>query len=221
MDQLWQNIIQWLHGIGLHLDGDTARQVTQGAGAVADASTTSFYPTKNLGALGDGGAIFTSDEEVATMLRQLRQYGWSSKYQTTVENGRNSRLDELQAAILRVKLPHLDMNNQARRNIHQYYEESIGGGARLVNRANESFVGHLAVIDTDDRERAMAIFTERGIRHDVHYPIADHQQPIAGTVVAVPLPVTEAAVTRVLSVPLFPELTEAEVARVAAALAAL
>jgi aminotransferase EvaB len=221
-----KDIVSWAHSHGIAVVEDCAQSLgafTSGvrAGSLADVATTSFYPTKNLGALGDGGAIFTSDKELATRLRELRQYGWSSKYRTTRHSGRNSRLDELQAAILRAKLPFLDANNQTRREIHLAYEASIGTGARLVNHADESFVGHLAVIDVEDRTRATAILSERGIRHDIHYPIADHQQPIAVGSGSVPLPVTEAAVNRVLSVPLFPELTPAEVSRVSAALAAL
>jgi aminotransferase EvaB len=190
------------------------------AGSVADVATTSFYPTKNLGALGDGGAVFTSDDAIARTLRQLRQYGWESKYRTTVEGGRNSRLDELQAAVLRTKLPHLDTWNERRRSIHAEYEAAIGAGGRMVNTANPGFVGHLAVLDVDDRERARALLTEHGVRSDIHYPIADHRQPIA-TGPTPSLPVTEAAIERILSVPLFPELTASEVARVSTALAAI
>lgn len=191
------------------------------AGAVADVSTTSFYPTKNLGALGDGGAVFTSDDQLAATVRQLRQYGWSSKYRTTLEGGRNSRLDEMQAAILRLKLPLLDSWNERRRAIHSEYEAAVGAGARMVNVSSPSFVGHLAVVDVEDRERAKAVMNEHGIRTDVHYPIADHQQPIAGGTSHWRLPVTEKAAERILSVPLFPELGGYEVDRVAAALAVL
>lgn len=218
-----QEIVRWAHDHGIPVVEDCAQSLgaTVGgrrAGTVADIGATSFYPTKNLGALGDGGAVFTSDEKLAAKVRSLRQYGWESKYRTTVPGGRNSRLDELQAAILRVKLQHLDEWNQRRRDIHSAYESSVGSGARMVNRSSPSFVGHLAVLETDDRERAQAIMAQHGIRTDVHYPIPDHKQPIAdGTDIS--LPVTEAAAAKILSVPLFPELTDSEVETIADALA--
>jgi aminotransferase EvaB len=219
-----QDIVTWAHSRDILVVEDCAQSLGAmagdvRAGSVADVSTTSFYPTKNLGALGDGGAVFTSDDDIAATLRQLRQYGWESKYRTTLSGGRNSRLDELQAAVLRTKLPHLDAWSDRRREIHASYEESIGGGGRMVNTANPGFVGHLAVAEVDDRERAQAILAERGIRSDVHYPISDHRQPIATGGSVVPLPVTDAATERILSVPLFPELTALEVSRVSAALA--
>jgi len=218
------SIVDWAHSRDILVVEDCAQSLGAmagdvRAGSVADVSTTSFYPTKNLGALGDGGAVFTSDDDVADVLRQLRQYGWESKYRTTRSGGRNSRLDELQAAILRAKLPHLDRWSDRRREIHLSYEQSIGAGGRMVNRANPGFVGHLAVLDVNDRERAQSILAERGIRSDIHYPISDHKQPIAAGGSIVPLPVTDAATERILSVPLFPELTAVEVARVSAALA--
>lgn len=219
-------IVHWAHSKNIAVIEDCAQSLgamvgVARAGSVGDISTTSFYPTKNLGALGDGGAVFTSDDRLASVLRQLRQYGWESKYRTTLPGGRNSRLDELQAAVLRTKLPYLDSWNDRRREIHAVYEGSIGSGARLVNHANPAFVGHLAVVETDDRDRAKAILAEYGVRTDVHYPIADHHQPIAVESATAPLPVTEAAVHRILSVPLFPELTDEEVARVASALAGI
>jgi aminotransferase EvaB len=216
-------IVDLAHARGISVVEDCAQSLGAmagdvRAGSVADVSTTSFYPTKNLGALGDGGAVFTSDDTVASTLRQLRQYGWESKYRTTLSGGRNSRLDELQAAVLRTKLPHLDAWSDRRREIHVAYEQAIGSGARMVNRSNPGFVGHLAVIEADDRPRAQAILAEHGVRSDIHYPISDHEQPIATNGSLVPLPVTEAATEHILSVPLFPELTADEVSRVAAAL---
>lgn len=188
-------------------------------GTFGDVATTSFYPTKNLGALGDGGALFTSNPNTARMLRQLRQYGWESKYRASVPGGRNSRLDEMQAAILRVKLPHLDRWNERRREIHRSYEAAIGAGDRLLNTASERYVGHLAVLDTNDRERTQRIFDEAGVRTDVHYPLPDHLQSLASDRDRPLLPVTERAATTVLSIPLFPELRSDEIDRVCEALA--
>jgi aminotransferase EvaB len=195
-------------------------------GSLADVATTSFYPTKNLGALGDAGAVFTSHNDVAARLRYLRQYGWSGKYSIEHVGGRNSRMDELQAAILRVKLPLLDGWNARRRDIHAFYEAAnrahSDSGIELINTANESFVGHLAVGVSASRDDAREKLLARGIKTEIHYPIPDHQQrvdaPFAG---ARELPVTEWAAQAVISLPVFPELTETDVARIGAGLAAL
>jgi aminotransferase EvaB len=215
-------IVGWAHSRGISVVEDCAQSlgaITSGVrvGAVGDVSATSFYPTKNLGALGDGGAVLTSVDTIAERVTRLRQYGWESKYRVTVEGGRNSRLDEIQAAILRVKLPHLDDWNDRRRAIHRLYEDAIGPGGRLVNRAGDSFVAHLAVIEVADRPHAQAVLDRHGIGTSIHYPIPDHAQPVA-TGGPVSLPVTEAAAEHILSIPLFPELTTDEVERVTLAL---
>ncbi len=218
-----EHIVAWAHDRQIAVVEDCAQSLgartgERMAGSVADIATASFYPTKNLGALGDAGAVLTANPELATAVRELRQYGWESKYRTSRPAGRNSRLDELQAAILRVKLPLLDGWNERRREIHARYEAAASGSVRLVNRATECFTGHLAVIEVDDRGTAQAVLAGHGIRFDVHYPIPDHQQPLLAERPARALPVTERAAGRILSVPLFPELTEAEIERVCTAL---
>jgi dTDP-4-amino-4,6-dideoxygalactose transaminase len=116
-----------------------------------------------------------------------------------------------------VKLPHLDAWSERRRAIHSQYEAAAGENVRFVNTSTSAFVGHLAVIRTDDRARAQRILEQHGVRTDIHYPIADHQQPVfEGAIQS--LPVTEAAAQQILSLPLFPELTDDEVSRVVAAL---
>jgi dTDP-4-amino-4,6-dideoxygalactose transaminase len=215
-------IVAWAGKEGIKVLEDCAQSMGaivggKRVGSWGDIATTSFYPTKNLGALGDGGAILTSDANLAAHIRQLRQYGWSSKYRTTLDGGQNSRLDEIQAAILRVKLPYLDEWNAQRRAIHARYEDSVGGSVRMVNHSDDHYVGHLAVLETDDRGTAQSVLAQHGVRTDVHYPIPDHKQPISMPN-DVSLPVTERAAERVLSVPLFPELTEREVDTVCAAL---
>ena len=157
-----------------------ARVAGRHGGTFGAIATTSFYPTKNLGGMGDGGAVFTDDSQLVERVRSLSQYGWSSKYRISLPRGRNSRMDEMQAAIVRALLPRLDAANDRRRSIHSRYESSGSSTMKLVNRASESFIGHLgvAVVDASDRERAQAYFAERGISTDVHYPIADHRQPI-------------------------------------------
>jgi len=220
-----EEIVEWAHARGISVLEDCAQSLgamvgARRAGSIADVSTTSFYPTKNLGALGDGGAVLTSNDETAVRLRQLRQYGWTSKYHTSVSGGRNSRLDELQAAILRAKLPLLDGWNERRRQIHSRYESAVSPNARMVNTANEGFVGHLAVVEVSDRVAAKSVFDAHGVKTDVHYPTPDHLQPIASGSEWT-LPVTERIAEHIVSVPLFPELTDAEIDRVCAALAEL
>jgi len=219
-----QSICVWAHARGIRVIEDCAQSLGARAGgvmagSVADAATLSFYPTKNLGALGDGGAVVTSDESVAIAVRELRQYGWQSKYRATRQGGRNSRLDELQAAVLRAKLPRLAGWNDRRRDIHRRYEDSASSGVRFVNTVGDHFVGHLAVVQVDDRDAARAVFARHGVTTDVHYPIPDHLQPVALGGSQVALPVTERAAERILSLPLFPELTEAEIERVCSAIA--
>ncbi len=189
-----------------------ARRDGHTAGSVGHAACFSFYPTKNLGALGDGGAVATSDPDLASRLSGLRQYGWSSKYRVELSEGRNSRLDELQAAALRAKLPHLDAWNARRREIVRRYGEGIlnpriscpaPGGAESV--------AHLYVVETSDPGGLKTHLAEADIASDVHYPIPDHRQPaIAGLRDWPELPVTERLATRVLTLPCYPELTDAE-----------
>lgn len=201
--------------IGATLDG---RQ----SGTFGDIATTSFYPTKNLGALGDGGAVITNSEELAASVRRMRQYGWDSKYHIAYDHGRNSRMDELQAAILRVKLPYLDAWNDRRRQIHSRYQDAVSSSARLVNTSSESFTAHLAVLMTDDRTGARSSFMRAGIGTDVHYPIPDNKQDFASNKpAAMSLPITERAAETVLSIPIFPELTEREVDRICVVLSEL
>ncbi|MDR7252143.1 dTDP-4-amino-4,6-dideoxygalactose transaminase [Nocardioides sp. BE266] len=187
-------------------------------GSLADAATFSFYPTKNLGALGDGGAVATSFDEVAERVRRLHQYGWDTKYRIADDGGRNSRLDELQAAVLSRRLPLLDDWNSARRSVISAYADAAPDGVRVLPAADEGHTGHLAVVEADDRDALRAHLEAARVRTDVHYPTPDHQQPglDGGGVV---LPVTERLSTRVLSVPVFPELRPDEISRVGEALA--
>lgn len=191
------------------------------AGSFGDLATFSFYPTKNLGALGDGGAIVTDDPEIAHRCRMLRQYGWESKYDARLAGGRNSRLDEMQAALLRVKLPLLDGWNERRREIVAAYREAAGAGAfRLAHAPADDYVAHLCVGMHPDREAARHNLRDRGIDTAVHYPIPDHRQAALAGVAwrSASLAATELACESVLSLPCYPELTDAEVAHVAEAL---
>lgn len=194
-----------------------ARTAVAMGGALGDLATFSFYPTKNLGALGDGGAIATSDAALFQTLKALRQYGWTEKYRNTIRGGRNSRLDELQAAILSYRLPRLDDDNRRRREIIGRYVSAAPDGVRVLPAEGPHHVGHLAVVETDDAADLRSHFSTEGVATDVHYPTPDHRQPMMAAT-AVSLPVTDSKVGRILSVPCFPELTDAEVDTVVAAL---
>lgn len=197
-----------------------ARRGGRRAGSSGDAATFSFYPTKNLAAVGDGGAVVTSSDEVADRLRQLRQYGWGAKYGIEVDGGRNSRLDELQAAVLRVGLGRLDEDNARRREvIARYAEAAAGSSVQVLPARGEDHVAHLAVAVTHDRDRVRQQLAAAGVGTDVHYPVPDHRQAAYGAHHAdLTLPATEDAARRVFSLPCFPQLTEPELDTVCAAL---
>lgn len=179
----------------------------------------SFYPTKNLGALGDGGVIVTSDAALAQRARMLRQYGWTSKYESTLAGGRNSRLDEMQAAVLRTKLPYLEQWNERRRAIVQMYTRSFQHLDLTVPMTfGDDYVAHLYVVRTPQRDHLRAELAKRGIRTDIHYPVPDHrQQSLENRDVLWDLPVTEKCSQEVLTLPCFPEMTDYEVKQVAEA----
>jgi dTDP-4-amino-4,6-dideoxygalactose transaminase len=186
-------------------------------GALGHAGCFSFYPTKNLGAIGDGGMLVTDDPEFARRVRLLREYGWAERYVSHIP-GWNSRLDELQAAILRVKLPHLDEDNAARCRLAERYHRALGplGVTIPLARREASHVYHLYVIRARHRERLQSYLADRGISTLVHYPVPVHLQPAYAHRVlgADRLPETERAAQEVLSLPLYPELGEDEVDRV-------
>ena len=185
------------------------------AGAHGIIGCFSFYPTKNLGALGDGGALTTSDAGLARRLRQLRQYGWEKKYDTTLTGGRNSRLDEMQAALLRIKLPLLDEWNARRREIAGRYSVELASSQLVLpSMRNASYVAHLYVCRTQDRQGLQQHLAAQGVMTDIHYPIPDHLQPAFRSPQPPDLPVTERCCEEVLTLPCYPELTEADVLRV-------
>ncbi len=180
----------------------------------------SFYPTKNLGALGDGGAVVTNDASLARTMRQLRQYGWSGKYVSTLAGGRNSRLDELQAAFLRAKLPHLDGWNVRRRAVALAYDTRLADrNLRLAAPGLDlGNVAHLYVVRSPQRLALQAALKAAGIGTDIHYPMPDHLQESGRDLGYRPgqFPLTEAACQQVLTLPCFPELRPDEIERVIA-----
>jgi dTDP-4-amino-4,6-dideoxygalactose transaminase len=193
-----------------------ARYKGRRVGSLGHAAAFSFYPTKNLGAYGDGGCLTTNDGDVADRARLLRGYGWRQRY-LSESHGFNSRLDELQAAILRVKLRHLDAANDERRRRAAVYDESLKGIAVPVTQPWAEPVYHLYVVEVDGRDELKAALHAAGVGSDVHYPLPSHLQPACadlGLGVG-SLPVTEALAGRVLSLPMYPELPIDHVERVA------
>jgi dTDP-4-amino-4,6-dideoxygalactose transaminase len=192
-------------------------------GAWGDVATFSFYPTKNLAALGDGGAVVTNDPELARKARLLREYGWHTRYVSTLA-GMNSRLDELQAAILRVKLRYLDDGNRRRQALARLYDDKLHGQSRLrIPQENKgSHVYHQYVVKTDQRDALKSYLKLNGIATLVHYPQPIHVQPAyAGRIAIGPggLQHSEEACQRVLSLPMYPQLTEHDVLQVCTHLA--
>lgn len=191
-------------------------------GSFGHAACFSFYPTKNLGAIGDGGAIVTGDSALAARLRRLRQYGWDD-YRTTAEPGLNSRLDVVQAAILGAKLPFLDEDNDRRRAIAARYDAALreSGLGLPAARDNSDHVYHLYVLTTADRDGIRDALAARGVQAGVHYPVPAHRHGGYKDRVRIPigdLPVTNTLAATVLSLPMYPELTDAEVDQVLAAM---
>ena len=171
----------------------------------------SFYPTKNLGGLGDGGAILVNDPGLAARLRQLRNGGQSDRYRHEVP-GVNSRLDELQAALLRVGLRHLSSWTERRRALATFYTQELGGAgvAVLAEQPYARAVFHLFVVRHERRDALAAALRERGVRTLIHYPIPLHLQPAFASLGGRPgdLPVAEKAASEILSLPLYPELRD-------------
>lgn len=189
-----------------------ARLAGRHAGGFGDVSCFSFYPTKNLGGLGDGGAVCTDQSAVAERCRQLRQYGWTSKYHVGQAGGRNSRLDELQARFLELFLDDLDQENQLRREIAVRYRQQLSHSEVLlpVQPADpQSHVYHLFVVQVvRGRDQLRAHLAQSGIQVDIHYPVPDHLQAVACCEAPVHCPVTEALASRLLTLPCYPYLRD-------------
>jgi len=204
---------------GLHVIEDAcqahgAEYKGQRVGAIGDIGCFSFYPSKNLGAYGDGGLVLTHDPALADRVRLLRNYGQRRKYFHHIR-GYNSRLDELQAAVLEAKLPHLDAWNDQRRRIAARYDAGINTHRAVLPgvRENVRHVYHLYVICTPYRDALHEWLSARGISTQIHYPVPIHRQE-AYQDLGLPagaLPVTEQVCDQILSLPMYPELTDAQV----------
>lgn len=184
-------------------------------GALGDASGHSFYPGKNLGAFGDGGAITTNNNELAEIIKSLTNYGSGKKYHFEYK-GFNSRLDEIQAAILDVKLKYLDRDNERRKDIADYYLNNINNNEiilpKLVDR--ESHVFHLFVIRTSKRDELLDYLLNKEIQVQIHYPVPPHKQKAYKEWKKLYFPITEKIHKEILSLPISPVLTDNEVKKI-------
>jgi len=187
-------------------------------GAWGNLAAFSFYPTKNVGAIGDGGIVVTDDPALAERARLLREYGWEQRYISRL-SGLNSRLDELQAAILRVKLRHLDEENKRRQNLARVYDEMLSATDLIMPTCSleASHVYHQYVVRSGRRDSLREFLAKRGIGTLIHYPVPIHLQPAyQGRLKCIgKMMNTEKIVKEILSLPMYPELTSEQVAQVA------
>jgi len=214
-------IMQIAHEYGLKVIEDCAqahgaKYKGQRVGSIGDIGCFSFYPTKNLGAIGDGGIIVTGLPDLAEKSRLLRQYGWKERYISNSE-GWNSRLDEIQAAILRVKLKRLDEENQKRIKLAEQYLDGLQGLPLGLprKRGDCEHVYHLFVIRTNERESLQDYIGRNGISTSIQYPIPIHKQPYYMSVGQNrSLPVTEKLAKEIVSLPMYPELSLEEIRKI-------
>lgn len=185
------------------------------SGSIGDAAGHSFYPGKNLGALGDAGAITTNDDELASCLRAIANYGSHKKYHN-IYKGINSRLDELQAAVLDVKLKGLDGENELRRGVASYYLANISNPKVVLPLwdGSQNHVFHLFVVRVANRSHFQDYLTSNGIQTVIHYPIPPHKQEAYSEWNNLSLPITESIHEEVISLPVSPVMTDEEVRRV-------
>jgi UDP-2-acetamido-2-deoxy-ribo-hexuluronate aminotransferase len=187
-------------------------------GAIGHIGATSFYPSKNLGAFGDGGAIFTNDDELAARMRMIANHGQSRQYYHDVV-GCNSRLDSIQAAILDIKLRHLDEYAAARRSAADYYDRAFGGHPKITTPFRAAYSGHVfhqytILLEGVDREGLKKFLAENGIPSMIYYPVPGHKQKMFEqfNVAAQSMPVTDWLTERVISLPVHTELDEEQLA---------
>jgi dTDP-4-amino-4,6-dideoxygalactose transaminase len=213
------NSIARRHGLKVIEDSAQSHGAVQNgskSGNLGDASGFSFYPGKNLGALGDGGAITTNDEQLFDVIRALRNYGSHKKYHH-IYKGVNSRLDELQAALLRVKLRHLEAANEKRRKAARFYLKTISNPAITLPTLvkDEGHVWHLFVVRTPNRDRLQQYLSDAGIQTVIHYPIAPHKQLAYREWNNMSYPVSEQIHAEVISLPISDVMSEEQLRKVA------
>lgn len=182
-------------------------------GTIGDVGCFSFFPTKNLGALGDGGAIVTRDDKLAERIIKIRQYGWDDK-RVSQEQGWNSRLDEIQAAVLRAKLPYLENDTERRIALAARYDAGLASLPFKLpsRRKNSRHVFHLYVLQLEERDALISHLSEHGIYAGTHYPVVAHQMPAYSGLEygGEGLPVSDSLTEHVVSLPMYPELTDLE-----------
>ena len=185
------------------------------AGNLGDASGFSFYPGKNLGCLGDGGCVTTNDDELAYRIRAIANYGSDYKYHH-IFKGTNSRLDEIQAAVLDIKLKHLDEDNKRRREIAKFYRENIKNPNIILPqlKEEENHVWHIFAVRINDRDRLKKYLEGNGIETNIHYPTAPHKQECYKELELLSFPVSEKIHKEILSLPISPVLTNEEVTKI-------
>lgn len=184
-------------------------------GNLGDASGFSFYPGKNLGCMGDGGAVTTNDEELFNKIKAIANYGSDRKYHH-IYKGVNSRLDEIQAAVLDIKLNHLDSDNNKRREISKYYRENIKNSKIILPETydEKSHVWHIFAVRTQNRDEFQKYLTEKGIQTIIHYPTPPHKQGAYKEWNNLSFPITEEIHNTILSLPISPVMTDSEIEKV-------
>lgn len=183
-------------------------------GTFGNISTFSFYPTKNLGCIGDGGAVVTNSPEMNNKIKSLRTYGWQNKYEIEISGGTNSRLDSIQAQLLLTLIPYLENQNQERKQIARKYQAQIRNShIKKLNISIENYNGHIFPVMTANRKELMKYLAELGIETTIHYPIPDHKQKAwkNGFGFAYNLPITEKTCSEILSLPIFPGMQGEEI----------
>ena len=192
-----------------------AKYMGKHAGNLSDAAAFSFYPGKNLGCMGDGGAVVTNDEELYNKIKALANYGSDRKYHH-IYKGTNSRLDELQAAVLDVKLPHLDADNARRREIATYYRANITNPKIILPQTydEEAAVWHVFAVRTAERDKFQQYLTDNGVQTIIHYPTPPHKQEAYKEWANRSYPISEEIHRTIISLPISPVITDEEVKEV-------
>lgn len=220
MDKIWElakkynlKIIEdsaQAHGAGVNINGKFIK-----TGALGDASGFSFYPGKNLGCMGDGGAITTNDDELFEKVKAIANYGSDRKYHH-IYKGVNSRLDEIQAAVLNVKLKYLEQDNQRRREISKYYRENIKNEKIILPKTYDenAHVWHVFVVRTKERDKFQKYLLENGIQTIIHYPTPPHKQVAYKEWNNLSFPITEEIHNTIISLPISPVMIDEEVKKV-------
>lgn len=216
MDKIW--LLAEKYGLKIIEDSAQAHGAMykgRHTGNLGDASGFSFYPGKNLGCMGDGGCITTNDDELAFKIRTIANYGSDYKYHH-IFKGTNSRLDEIQAAVLDVKLEHLDADNNRRREIAQYYRENMKNSKITLPKTYDenAHVWHIFAVRTDAREKLQKYLEDNGIQTNIHYPVPPHKQECYKELANQSYPVSEKIHREIISLPMSPVLTDDEVKKV-------